>query len=512
MNLTIKTSELKNRNYTRYCKYLNHFGFLRRLGTLFKSPRLLEISHFLKEEYDLLPSEVLAASAASFFLLFVPLLLVISQLNTLLAIILPILFAFLGAHRIKSYPINEFNKVQHTLLQYSDLAFQDFLLILNTTHSIFDAMRFIATAGYPIISEKFEAMLYRIYHSGVAPERLLNEFIETLPQGNLRERLVSMIASKFEPNKIQHQLESLAGEKKVEYNTVTRNLESKLILVVGVCLFLPILTALFISFLGYSANFIAVAMVPIFILITTKMRTTVLKSNFELFGETPLINKEGVSAINSDMVEFLNFLIYFANELKLGLPQEVALSKAARSYSGKLSPIIENCRNAVCHWGNGFRASWLSLRTNLRNPQISFLIEIIERMVKKSSLVTGSRLLSIIQQLNENRELIRERESILIAQQFKIKLLVFVMAGILGLISGLTPWLVQLFSFLTSQPTAIEFNPSAALLIWTSLFIMATYAGYFLTKLVRINKPLQYSFWTGLTFFVTCYLTTSIYI
>ncbi|MFX1295325.1 MAG: hypothetical protein ACFFD2_10790 [Promethearchaeota archaeon] len=501
-----------NDNYIKYCRFFSQYKFLRRLTSKFKSKKLTEISKYLKDQYNLLPSEVITASVMTFILLFIPLFIIFSQINIILTIILPVLVAFFVSNRILNQPINSYNEIQYTLLKYSDLAFQDLLLILNTTNSVFNAIDFVSKACYPILSEKFQNMLYKINRFGISPELLINGFIETLPNGNLRERLVSLMAAKFLPSKIQSQLESLEGEKKSEYTAVTRNLESKLTILVGICLFIPVLTALFTSFTGYVANFIALAIIPIFVLVSSKIKARIIKSNFELFGETSILDNENSDNNFTDLIEFLNFLIYFINELKLGKPQELALFNALQSYTGKLKPSLEECCNEVCYWGNAFKNSWLTLKTKIKNSQINFLIDLIDRMLSKSSLETGARLTSVIYQLNANRELIQEREGIIKAQQLKIKMLVFVMAGILGLISGLTPLLIQIFNVLSNPEISIEFNPLSSLLLWISLFIMTIYSAYFLAKLVRINRPIQYSFWTGLTFIITCYFMTTFFI
>jgi len=447
----------------------------------------------------------------TFILLFIPLLIIISQINTLLTLILPIIIAFLGASRILNQPVNSYKQIQYALLQYSDLAFQDLLLILNTTNSVFDAIHFVAEAQYPILSQKFREMIYKLNRYGLSPEHLINEYVHTLPNGNLKERLISLTATKFQPSKIQSQLESLAGEKKFEYSTVTQDLESKLTILVGICLFIPILIALFISFLGTASNYIAVAMVPFFIFTVSKMKTRIIKANFELFGESSFFNNEDLGNSVSALVEFLNFLLYFTNELKLGESQEIALFRAVQSYTGKLKPILEECCDAVCYWGNAFNKSWLALKSKIKNTQIDFLIDLVNRMLSKSSLESGVRLTSVIHQLNANRELIREREGVIKAQQFKIKFLIFVMAGILGLVSGMTPLLTQIFNMLSNPEVTITYNPLSSLALWGALFLMTVYSAYFLTKLVKMNKPIQYSFWTGLMFIFLCYFTTTFF-
>jgi len=336
----------KNHNtiFTKYCKFFNQSSLLRKFGTLFQSKRLVKISKYLKENYDLSPNDVTTTSMITFVLIILPLILIFCNINLVLTLIIPTLVAFLSANKIVTYPINNYNKIHYLLLQYSDLAFQDFLLVLNTTNSIFDAIHFISAANYPILSERFRDMIYKINNHGLAPEVLVEEFINNLPTGNLKERLVSLIATKFHPNKISEQLESLAGEKKVEYTAITRNFEGKLIIIVGICLFFPIVVALFISFAGYLANTLSILMIPAFILITNNLKKRVFKTNFELFGEDSIIREANSSAENTEFMEFLHFLIYFANEMKRGYPQELALFNTIYNfgyYLGKIIAFIE---------------------------------------------------------------------------------------------------------------------------------------------------------------------------
>lgn len=500
-----------NEFFIKYCKFINKIKFFKKIGNSFRSKKLSQISNYLNKKYNLLPNEVLISSIATFFLLFIPLTIIFIRFNFILGIIFPIFVSYLVSYKIFNYPINNYNQIQQTLIQYSDFAFQDFLIILNTTKSIFDAISFISEAKYPVLSERFQEMISSINIYGESPEFLINSFIKELPNGYLKERLLSLMATKFQPSQILEQLESLAGEKKFEYETVTRQLESKLIIIVGVCLFFPILTALFISFLGPTANFISFFMIPLFIIFSAKFKSGILRTHFELFGESS-IEKDEIGSNNSDFLEFLNFLTFFGNELKRGIPQEMALLQAYLSYQGSLKNSIKDSINEIYNKNESFKNGWNKLKILIKSSQIHFLIDIINRMVDKSSLETGIRLISIIQQLKANRELIQERKGIIKAQQFKIKFLTFIVAAILGLIAGLTPLLIQIFTIISNPEPIIQFNFFNSWPLSFSLLIMTIYDAYFLTGLVQIHRPIRYSFWGGLLFIIFWYLAISLLI
>ncbi|MHA1425565.1 MAG: hypothetical protein ACTSQI_06225 [Candidatus Helarchaeota archaeon] len=497
----------QNLFFVKYCKFFNHLHFLKKIGNKLQSQKLTNISKFLKENYNLLPSEILIASFMTFFILFLPLLIIFFHIQSVLALCISIMIAFLGANKVLSYPLSHYNKIQYLLLEYSDLAFQDLLLVLNTTNSIFDAIYFISRAGYPILSEKFSNIFYNVTVKGYSPEKQLTEYLENLPSGNLKERLITVMSTKFRPSKLAEQLETLAGEKKLEYDVATKNFEGKLIIIVGFCLFFPILIALFISFLGYLANILSIIMIPSFIILNNKLKAKLLLPQFQLFGEASFSDIDNLMGENLQLTEFLHFLTYFADELIRGTPQEIALLYGVRSYNGKIKPLLLNSIKEVYSRGRSFSDGWNKLQIAMDNEQIQFLISIIDRMIKKSSKETGSRLISIIHQLNTNRELIKERYAIIKAQQFKIKFLIFIMASILGLIGGLTPLLIQLSNMISNPEATIEIHFWDSFLLSLSLFFMAMYASYFLIKLVKIQTPIRYSFWGGLVFIFFWYLT-----
>ncbi len=494
-----------NNFYISYCKCFNRIHFFKELGNLISSKKLSIISKFLSQNYNLLPSEVISTSLGTFIILFFPILIIFLQFNTFLAIIASIFIGYLGAYKIFNYPFDKFSQTQNTILQFSDLAFQDLILILNTTNSYFDAIHFISQSKYPIISNIFKDMIFAINFNGKSPESLIFEFIYSLPNGILKERLLNLMASKFHPNKLIEQMEFYAGEKKSEYIATTRQIESKLIIIIGVCLFFPILTALFISFLGTSANFFSLIIIPLFIFFSYQFKNRILKPHLELFGESALLGKDDLNKDNSILIELIHFLTYFGNELKQEVPQEIALLKAFESYSGPLKNSLKNSVIDIFYGNRSFKTGWNDLKTNFNDLQIHFLLNLIDRMLEKSSSETGNRILSIIQQLKANRELIQEREGIIQSQQFKTKFLIFIIAGILGLIAGLTPLLTQIFQVVSDQNYLINPNFWDSFPLAFSLFTMALYVSYFLPKLVKIYKPWRYSFWSGLIFVIFWY-------
>ncbi|TFG23618.1 MAG: hypothetical protein EU532_13280 [Promethearchaeota archaeon] len=494
--------------YIGYCRFFSHSKFLMKLGNRIKSQKLGQISNFLINEFNLIPSEVIITSFLTFFLLLVPTLIISAQINIGFGILISISISYAIAFKIYNFPISKYSQAQFTLLQYSDLAFQDLILILNTTNSLFDAIYFIAIANYPILSEKFDHMLFNVLYYGKSPESQILEFIDQLPNGNLKERLVGLVATKFHPDKIVNQLELLAGDKKHEYDVFTKQLESKLIIIVGICLFIPILTALFISFAGPSSNFYIFFFLFLFFFLTGKFKKAILKSNFILFGELPLLNRQNSGILDSELIEFVTLLGFFGNELKLGVPQEIALLKAFASYQGPLNEVIGSRIKHLYQLNQSFKQIWKELKILIKNTQIQFLLDIIGRMLDKSSEETGVRIQSIIQQIKINRELINDRESIIKAQKFKIQFLTIIMSAILGLIAGLTPVIFSISRIFTNPTEMLDLNFWTSLPLTLCLLLMSLYSSYSLNRLVRNDKALHSLLWTTIVFIILWYATT----
>jgi hypothetical protein len=163
----------RNQNdfYLRYCTFFSQFPILRKLGNVIHSKRLFQISNYLKEEYQLLPNEIVASSIATFILFLVPIIVLFYRTNPILGIAIPFVLSYFATHEVFSYPITKWDRIQHLLLQYSDLAFHDLLLILNTTDSIFNAIEFLSKAGCPVLSEKFRDIIFHARSS--AKEEIL---------------------------------------------------------------------------------------------------------------------------------------------------------------------------------------------------------------------------------------------------------------------------------------------------------------------------------------------------
>ncbi len=465
---------------------------------------------YLHETYALLPTEIVTACVGTFLLFFIPAIIVLLPINIIVGLVAPIFIGYIAAYNVFNYPVARYKRYQRTLLQYSDLAFQDLTLILNTTNLIFDAIQFLSNAHYPVISERFREILFKIKFYRESPEKLIGQFIDTLPPGELKDRLLTILATKFQPDNLLAQMETLAGEKKLEYSIATQQLENKLLVLMAICLFLPMIIGLFLSFLGFTGNYLSLALIPIFMICIHKIKDRIMKHQFELFGEKGVLEKDELGNDDSEMIEFLTFLTFFGNELKRKVPPEMALLKAFSTYQGTLRKPVAQCITDIFCGGNSFGEGWSKLKEALLDPQVHFLTNLITRMVEKSSTEAGERIISTLQQLKVNRELVRERESIIKAQQFKVKFLICVMAAVIGLIAGLTPLLIRMGTLLSLPETQVEFSFMDSFPITLTLCFMVTYSGYFLAKVVKISRPTRFALWAFLIFLILCYISTTL--
>ncbi len=496
--------------YVRYCKFISRWYMLKLLGKSIQSKKLSGIATYLTEKFPLLPTEIMAACIGTFLFFYIPSVLLLLPLNLIAGVVIPIFLSYFAAYSVFNYPLAQYKRFQRVLLQYSDLAFQDLILILNTTHSIFDAIQFLSSAHYPAISEKFSQIFFEITFFRRDPETLINRVIKNLPPGELKTRLLTIVATNFQSDKLIKQMETLAGEKKLEYSTATQQLEDKLLILVAICFLLPMVFGLFLSFLGFAGNYISLILIPFFIGAIHKIKDRIVRNQFELFGEKGVLDKDELGGDDSEMIEYLKFLTVLGNELKRKAPQEIALFNAFNAYHGTLREPIAQCISDIFIGGDSFEEGWGKLKGALLDTQVHFLMNLISRMVEKSSVEAGERIISTLQQLKVNRELIRERESIVKSQQFKIKFLVFIMAGAIGLIAGLTPMLIQIGYLITLPETQVEINFLDSFPITLMLCVIITYSGYFMSKLVKIQNPIRFAIWAFLTFLVLCYISSSL--
>ncbi|MFX0142389.1 MAG: hypothetical protein ACFFDN_52600, partial [Candidatus Hodarchaeota archaeon] len=257
--------------------------------------------------------------------------------------------------------IIEFESEKLLILQYVELTFQEFLIILATTKSIFDSIFFISQGNYPYISKRFQEMIWKI-NQGANPEEILYNFALSQPSDPLRERILNIIATNYSHDTIIEELESHIVEKENEYQKFTKQLDSKIILIIGICSFLPLLVTITILLNGWQNNVWIFILIPFFWIIIRYLKRSLLKSKFLIFGSfenqnSNIANKK-LNKMKLEFEELIEFLSFFGNFLKRRFSIERSFINAVFKYKGILESKLIKSSRLIFFKNSSFMIAW----------------------------------------------------------------------------------------------------------------------------------------------------------
>lgn len=262
---------------------------LRRIGKRSISRELIiSIDHFFKEEQ--ITAEEVAGGAVGFGLSIAVLTLLVGiMFNMLVAVMLSIaMFVFAYNYVITYYP-KKYDKNRWTIARYADFILEELLFILLSTGSIFDFILFVANADYPIISQEFKSLANRV-NSGEKPEKLLLNFSYNQPTETLKIHIPTILkSSEISDNLVDRIVRIAQREVRNEYQRYTLELEGRLLIVMGIGFFLPIVISLGLLMNGMGTNPLFLIMIPMQIVILVILDKFVIKSKNKLLekSETP---------------------------------------------------------------------------------------------------------------------------------------------------------------------------------------------------------------------------------
>lgn len=255
---------------------------LRRIGRRMISRELvISINHFFKEGQ--ITAEEVAGGALGFGLSIAILTLLVGiMFNMLVGIMLSMaMFVFAYNYVITYYP-KKYDKNRWTIARYADFILEELLFILLSTGSIFDFILFVANADYPIISQEFKTLANRV-NSGEKPEKLLLNFSYNQPTETLKIHIPAILkSSEISDNLVDRIVRIAQREVRNEYQRYTLELEGRLLIVMGIGFFLPIIISLGLLMNGMGTNPFFLIMIPIQIMILVILDKFVIRSKAKL--------------------------------------------------------------------------------------------------------------------------------------------------------------------------------------------------------------------------------------
>lgn len=208
-----------------------------------------------------------------------------------------------------------------------------------------------------------------------------------------------------------------------------------------------------------------------------------------------------------EMTELGNFLAIFGEKLLVKMSPEKAFREALKQYNGPLRQILAEFVAKMYEKGLSLVEACRMLEKDLVNPHSRRLLRIVVRSIQKDAYVSGERIVSIVTHLRENQQLIAQRESIVRAQEFKLRFLVIVSSCIFGIITTLAPWFSML-NVLNGEVAAynlteiLSFDQLYILITFGAISLLTTYANMSMLRMKKIGLHMVLS----LTIYLVVYL------
>jgi len=428
---------------------------------------------------------VVNASIIVFLLIFFSIFLALSYINLYYAILIGLTFSILISKKIYYYLIVQFNLEFESYLQFLDLVYQDLLIIIKSTGTLFDFFQYVSNSSYPIISEQFRYMLKKI-NMGESPEDLLLNYLNIIPNETFRENILSFLSSNQISNSYFKELPEFSLEIGYKYEKYTSQLDSRLTALITVNIFLPILTMILFSFYASTIPFLYLILIPSHITLLLIMKNLLIKKGVEILG----------TELQHDAKEFntlTNFLILFSNNLR-------QMNSPERAMYNSLLIMKKNITNTkFLNFNNlllidiHFDELWNRFTNFFENKQIRVILNLIGRMLKKSSPETGIRIQNILFNLESNKKLILKRKILLNSLQFKSFILLIILSCLIGLLSNLMPFIGHFFQFMNSlnfYSDIIQISVINSFIILITFSIIIFYTSYTILKLLNSKNYL----------------------
>jgi hypothetical protein len=428
----------------------------------------------------------------------------------LLYILIPI--CLLASYAISTWFYNsiprKFEKEKVTISSQVPLILQEIILSSAGSGSIFDLVMLVAKGNHGIVSKAFAKIARRI-SNGEAPEKLVRRYANSQPCDSLRRYLVDAIAANLEWDELKKVLRERKGEAEYEYQKYTMQVESRVLLIVGLGTFLPIIFSVAVLMNSMSNNtFSSIIVATLFIVLLLLMQNLLMKPirGTEILGAQVANRKNGLlnRTTKQELQELMVVLSLMGESLHIeGVSPEAALRATGEAYDGWLEPILRDTISKILYNGETFDIAWLSLGDKFTSGQCRQIIGMLPQMLEKTAEEAGERLVEVVSYIRENQGLIEERENVITAQRFKAKLLSLFSSAALGLIGALAP----LFSMVgTQEPSTSPFGlPTLGhdIMIPTVVLLLMTVINTFnAMKTVGADKPILYTFFCSSVFLV----------
>ena len=456
-----------------------------KFGSIFQSNKLsqaLKYYYFEKNNYSegITVEGIRSGSILIFISTFIISNLVLFLINYYISLIISLLLSFLFARKSYYYLIDYFKQQNLDLLQLLDVVYQDLLMILDSNSSVLDAIQFIALSNYPIISRHFKILIQRI-NTGENPEDALIEYTNIISNNTFQQRIYSLLGDKYQDsNHIKDANFSI--ELLSEYRSYTRQLETRLTIILGVNLFLPVLSSTLLGLFVANNIYLIYSLLPFHFLLMIISKKFLLKREFFIFGE----NYNNSNEFNELLIFFKNF----SNLLQMNSPEISFIKSSKLKNLNSTKQTINNISRRLIIGNLNFKKALKMLSFNIVDRQSRILLKMINEMISKNTYEAGFRLKNTVDNILKIQEFINEREIILKSNKFKIIIMAVIMSSVLGLMTNLIPMMIPALNMISSVILPNEINIIPFLITFSSIIVVI---GYLSLDVVKTKNKIWYS-------------------
>jgi len=162
---------------------------------------------------------------------------------------------------------------------------EELATIYLSTRSIFEAILYVSQGEYGIISSEISDMIDCL-NAGISPESLLSDFSEIHPSNTLRRGLTQLLYYISSQNDgLDTVIKDAHENLQRQYESLTFQWESRMMVYAGVLVFLPLILVLGLSIRGLAGNPVILLLPILHYSLSSLLQKILLPRNMILIGE-----------------------------------------------------------------------------------------------------------------------------------------------------------------------------------------------------------------------------------
>lgn len=206
------------------------------------------------------------------------------RFNILSGLVLSFLL-FVAAYILAiSYPLKIYHYDRSIFSRYAFFILKELCLVLLSTHSIIDAIAFVKSGNYPMISRDFNLLLMNCIN-GCPPEKLLREYAFNQPSVTLRQGLIAIAnMPEISASTLNFTSKYSSTEIRRIYREQSAKLELYCLLIIVQGLLFPFTYMFLLFYLGFSLSPLVFLLVPLQLILLVFTSKALASHAVELLG------------------------------------------------------------------------------------------------------------------------------------------------------------------------------------------------------------------------------------